>query len=430
MTEFRFPPIRVTKPGEITPDSIDRSLGRGCAAASQAIHVSNRQLEDAGKPGTCNCEPVLAPASGGVPEHEPGQREILLADLDPRIDRELISVKLILQDQFDYFAPPTDPRHSDADGLLDRDNVTCVGIGVKRIQGRETNKLCVVVGVRRKAEMHDIQPRMRIPSQIWWRGKTYLTDVVEMAPAFSDFALAGAPPQLVCTPGTKKFARPVPCGVSTGNYLDPATSAGTIGCMVKLNNVGTTICFLTCNHVIARENKASIGSAVLQPGIGDLGKYPADQIGSLKDFVVLKTQPSINYVDMAVASTNSNLTSPKLNCIGTISTTYINPSVNMLLRKVGKTTNYTHGAKITLISASYPITYGLGVLKFEGVSIVNNNPTFAMGGDSGSIALKDGTYNPVGMMIAGNGQVAVLVPMSKMFATAFKSGVKLLQLMA
>ncbi len=369
-----------------------------------------------------------------VPEHEPGQREILLASLDSSTDPELIAVKLLIQHQVDFFGVPTMHPHPGSTGLLDRNNIQSVGIGFKRIRGRLTNKLCVVVGVTRKAQMNDVEASVRIPGHIWWRGQTYSTDVVEVTPVGVNFGLLQGPqppPQPACTAGTKRFARPVPCGVSTSNYLDGTNTAGTIGCRVKLNNVGTTMCILSCNHVLGRENAAAVGSSVLQPGKGDLGKHPADQIGALKDLVKLKLQPSINYVDMAVASTNSNLTSPQLNCIGAISGAYINPSVGMLLRKVGKMTNYTHAARIDTIATSVIIDFGIGPLKFEGISRVDNTPTFVMPGDSGSIALKESTTSPVGMMIAGSGVVGILVPMSTMFSTPFfYSGVKLLQIVS
>ena len=92
-------------------------------------------------------------------------------------------------------------------------------------------------------------------------------------------------------------------------------------------------------------------------------------------------------------------------------------------------TSSTIEIPIVRIATSVIIDFGIGPLKFEGISRVDNTPTFVMPGDSGSIALKESTTSPVGMMIAGSGVVGILVPMSTMFSTPFfYSGVKLLQI--
>jgi hypothetical protein len=54
-----------------------------------------------------------------------------------------------------------------------------------------------------------------------------------------------------------KIYRPVPCGVSVGN--DKECAAGTIDCVVVK---GGTHYILSNNHVLARENAASIGERI------------------------------------------------------------------------------------------------------------------------------------------------------------------------
>ncbi|MEK6572345.1 MAG: hypothetical protein AABZ61_13300, partial [Bacteroidota bacterium] len=97
---------------------------------------------------------------------------------------------------------------------------------------------------------------------------------------------------------TSKY-RPVPAGVSVGN--DKECSAGTIGCQVVKDGVHY---MLSNNHVLARENKASIGERIDQPGRYD-GKPKCSQTGqvaTLSGFksIVFSTSAG-NEIDAAIA---------------------------------------------------------------------------------------------------------------------------------
>ena len=65
---------------------------------------------------------------------------------------------------------------------------------------------------------------------------------------------------------------------------DDLGGTGTLGIRVTLNDGNTYI--LSNNHVLAGTNTAPIG-ALLQPGEGDGGGFPADLVATLTSFVPL-----------------------------------------------------------------------------------------------------------------------------------------------
>jgi hypothetical protein len=210
------------------------------------------------------------------------------------------------------------------------------------------------------------------------------------------------------TDPTARFDRPVPIGVSTGH---PDITAGTIGCRVT---DGTNVYALSNNHVYANANNASIGDPALQPGTYDGGDYPADQIGTLArykpiDFSVFGS----NTIDAAIVLTTpyevGNATPP--DGYGTPAKDIVNATINLPVKKYGRTTGLTHGqvTEINVTSAvcydkcSHPFRAKLAwfdnQIAIESVS----NDAFSMGGDSGSLIVTDDqSKNPVGLLFAGS----------------------------
>jgi hypothetical protein len=107
------------------------------------------------------------------------------------------------------------------------------------------------------------------------------------------------------TPAQQKRARPLKIGVSVGHFK---ITAGTLGCFVRgldpRDDKGVMI--LSNNHVLANENRAKDGDAVLQPGCVDGGEDPADKIATLSRFVRLK-KTGANLVDAAVAALDAGI---------------------------------------------------------------------------------------------------------------------------
>jgi hypothetical protein len=200
---------------------------------------------------------------------------------------------------------------------------------------------------------------------------------------------------------TKRFDRPVPIGISTGNTGE--CSAGTIGARVT---DGTDVYALSNNHVYALENAASTGSQVIQPGLYDTNCiYDANNvIGTLSDFISIDFTGGDNVVDAAIARSSTDIlgNSTPSNGYGTPKSTTISASVNQAVQKYGRTTSLTKGT-VTAINATVDVSYSSGTARFIKQIIVSSLKPFIKPGDSGSLLVTDPGRNPVGLLFAGNG---------------------------
>jgi hypothetical protein len=211
-----------------------------------------------------------------------------------------------------------------------------------------------------------------------------------------------------------RFSRPVPIGVSTGNAYE--CSAGTIG--ARVTN-GTNVYSLSNNHVYARENNATVGEMVLQPGLYDTGcTYDSNNIiGNLTDFkpIIFSTSAS-NTVDAAIAlSSTVNLgNQTPSNGYGAPKSITTEPTLNMYVQKYGRTTSLTKGI-INGINATINVGYSSGTAKFVNQIIVYSRKPFIKPGDSGSLLVTDPDRNPVGLLFAGSsdGKWAIANPISE-----------------
>lgn len=212
---------------------------------------------------------------------------------------------------------------------------------------------------------------------------------------------------------TDYFTRPVPIGVSTGNALE--CSAGTIGARVKGNS--NNVYALSNNHVYALENKAPIGSQVMQPGLYDTQcviTYGDQQIGSLSRYepIIFSTSAS-NTIDAAIAlSSAGDLgNSTPSDGYGTPKSATVQEGLGLAVQKYGRTTSLTKGT-VTGINATVNVGYSSGTARFEKQIIVQSTKPFIKAGDSGSLLVTDPGRNPVGLLFAGNltGKYAVANP--------------------
>ena len=204
----------------------------------------------------------------------------------------------------------------------------------------------------------------------------------------------------------------MPIGVSTGH---PTITAGTIGARVT---DGTIVYALSNNHVYAASNSASKGDAVIQPGTFDGGSSPADDIGTLDDFEPLDFSGGDNEFDAAIAlSETSDLgNSTPSSGYGTPKSATATVSINLKVKKFGRTTGQTKGNVIG-INATVDVNYGAaGVARFVNQIIISPG-TFSAGGDSGSLIVVDGkgrTKNqdrrPVGLLFAGSSSYTIASP--------------------
>ena len=222
------------------------------------------------------------------------------------------------------------------------------------------------------------------------------------------------PPDPGCSDPTDRCPRPVPTGVSTGH---PAITAGTIGARVT---DGTNVYALSNNHIYAASNsgKKHVDN-VLQPGTFDGGSSPVDDIGTLFDFepIVFSTSAN-NVIDAAIAlSSTDNLgNATPSGGYGTPKSAIIAPSINLRVKKYGRTTEETKG-RISAINATVNVNYDSpGVARFVNQIIIEPGD-FSAGGDSGSLIVADGkgpnkadNRKPVGLLFAGSFFVTIANP--------------------
>ncbi len=224
-----------------------------------------------------------------------------------------------------------------------------------------------------------------------------------------------------------RCVRPVPIGVSTGH---PAITAGTIGARVT---DGIDVYALSNNHVYADEadeyDTNLLGGPVIQPGTYDGGSTPADDIGTLYDFVPIDFSGGDNRVDAAIALV---LFDPSLTPVlgtATPSDGYGTPKsgigvaarVNQKVMKYGRTTGLTQG-RVDAINAIVNVGYASGTARFTGQIIIRPGG-FSAGGDSGSLIVSNergsDKREPVALLFAGSSFFTVANPIGAVL-NAFK----------
>lgn len=260
-------------------------------------------------------------------------------------------------------------------------NVVGVGYGSKLSYAASgaivENEIAVRVYVRTKLPQAVVPSAQRVPAKI--NGKT--TDVI----AVGELSL---------------LARPVRCGVSVGHR---AVTAGTLGCLVKrVNDMSGERFILSCNHVLADCNKATVGDPVLEPGLAD-GGDANPPIAELTDYEPLSlTEP--NTIDAAIARVlNPDDVRPDIHDIGYAEPPAGPASVYQSVRKYGRTTRHTVGV-IMDIAADFRAWAGPELIDFENQFEINGvNGAFSDGGDSGSLVVDAVTRRAVALIFAGGG---------------------------
>lgn len=211
-----------------------------------------------------------------------------------------------------------------------------------------------------------------------------------------------------------RCGRPVPIGVSTGH---PNITAGTIGCRVT---DGANVYSLSNNHVYADENRASTSDNVLQPGAYDGGIDPDDAIGTLFNYVYIKFDGSNNFVDAAIALSDTNTlgNATPSDGYGTPKSVTAEAVINQSVMKYGRTTGQTKG-RVWAINATVDVGYDSGVARFVNQIIITPG-NFSAGGDSGSLIVvqkgKD-ARKPVGLLFAGSSSITVANPIDAVLET-------------
>lgn len=268
------------------------------------------------------------------------------------------------------------------------ENIVGVGISEKMVDSQFTGELAVVVYVVAKVPQDEIIEAARVPKEVH-----------------------GVPTDVVVTGELEAFPykgryRPAPGGVSVGHFQ---ITAGTLGCLVKRGNA---LFILSNNHVLADSNQAHAGDPILQPGPFDGGHVPADVIAKLTQFVPIQFGGAVNQVDCAIAQASPRLVSPLNIKWGRISLPPLPCRREMLVKKAGRTTQFTRG-RITDCNATVRVGYGTpGIALFQDQIIIQSltSASFSAGGDSGSLIVSDTGNRPVGLLFAGSATHTIANP--------------------
>ena len=224
-----------------------------------------------------------------------------------------------------------------------------------------------------------------------------------------------------------------PLGVSGGNAKDSSTVSGqtlccggTLGALVSR---GGNLYIISNNHVIARSDSATVGDAIVQPGLIDNNCATPPTVATLSQFFNMETGPAprIDAALALIATGAVDTAGTILQLGGTASNPPINgpphagsgvaPTVGMAVAKSGRSTGLTCSS-IFATQANINVTYqkGCGTGSTFNVTFTNQvdvtNNGFSAAGDSGSLIVTQDTADPVALLFAGSGSDTVGNPIS------------------
>ena len=231
---------------------------------------------------------------------------------------------------------------------------------------------------------------------------------------------------------TAKQTPPIQLGTSGGWRYDLANGyccGGTLGSLVT---DGTNKYILSNYHVFEADivsggnsRVATTGDYVIQPGLIDVNCTAANA-QNVATLVVRHSLPN-NNVDCSIAKIVTGMvsTTGSILGIGTISKTVLAPSVNLKVKKAGRTTGLARST-ISGLNATISVAYenecagGSAFTKtFTGQIVIKNTGSkFLAGGDSGSLMVQDVATNPkpVGLLFAGSSTTAIANPISSVLS--------------
>jgi hypothetical protein len=218
-----------------------------------------------------------------------------------------------------------------------------------------------------------------------------------------DVQFVGRIQKRVVTPWEQDRHRPLCIGTTVGHHK---ITAGTLGCFVRQGaEDDPSVFILSNNHVLANENLAVAGDAILQPGRLDGGTLTRDKVAVLTRFVKLKKRH--NLVDCAIAQVNPQRVAfdPRpIKGLGALAGVSAIPvDEGMWVAKLGRTTSLTKGRVTAFELDDVVVSYDTGNFSFDQViEIEGIGPKpFSDGGDSGSLIVNS-RREAVGLLFAGS----------------------------
>ncbi len=245
----------------------------------------------------------------------------------------------------------------------------------------------VALGVAPGKTENDVRLAVRLQRHSLERSDALLDNIRKRARNEVDVRFVGRVAKHAL-PWYRQRQRPLQCGCSVGHFK---ITAGTIGAVARQRKTGHDV-ILSNNHVLANENDAKAGDAILQAGAFDHGKMK-DAVAKLTKWVDLRPNGA-NLLDAAIAALSKGIDADPLDYkgIGTLAGARIAPlSPGMAVSKVGRTTGVTRGRISAIELDKVVIQYDLGMISFDDqVEIESTGATsFSAGGDSGSLILDE-----------------------------------------
>jgi hypothetical protein len=291
--------------------------------------------------------------------------------------------------------------------LMKHPDVVSVSWGFKRKDGKLTDKLCIVIGVKKKVPKTSVPGDRLLPKKVG----EHATDIQET-------------PWKALSHTTHE--RPCPPGFSCGHG---DITAGTVG-FYAYRGQDPDLKLFSNNHVLANSNNASIGDMIYQPGPYDEAKSPRTHFARLEEYALIRfeggggcnplqklmsligrrgiEQPYPNLVDAAAAAVlkPDEWIDPVIPDIGAIQGVR-DLQLGDQVHKQGRTTGYTAGM-VEGVGTTATVSYGDdGTAVFDDQVVVRSSGEFSQGGDSGSSVLTMDGYLG-GLLFAGGGGATIL----------------------
>jgi hypothetical protein len=283
-------------------------------------------------------------------------------------------------------------RYGMAASSLKRVTGVQAGIALGIGKGARPGDFCLAVRVQRRVFDSDPALRERIEGACREADIRYIGRVTKRA--------GGADAEV---PWHRTRQRPLLIGSSIGHV---AITAGTLGAFALHRKTQKPV-ILSNNHVLANEDAAKIGDAILQPGAFDGGRRRLDRVGALIDFVPLKSRGD-NLVDAAIAAIDPEIrfdarTLTELGELQGQREEVLAPG--NAVAKVGRTTGVTRGVVTAIELDDVVVTYERGDLSFDRQIEIESSGAgpFSSGGDSGSVIVDENGF-ACALLFAGSDQ--------------------------
>ena len=273
---------------------------------------------------------------------------------------------------------------------LVRGSLPGLALGVSRGQGRDY-RLAIRVQVRGLGTIVD-QVRRWASNEVDVR---YVGTISRRTPPSAQPTPPARP-----TRWYRARRRPLLIGCSIG--LE-ASGTGTLGAFVRGEDGRTAI--LSNNHVLADEDRAPAGAAVLQPGAVDGGRAPDDEVARLRCPIPIRWSDA-NRVDAAIAELGVGIEHEPSTLRGAGSLDgVVDPGADVdLVEKLGRTTGRTRGQVTAIEVDNVVVAYEGGNVRFDGQIEIHGiqHRHFSQAGDSGSLIVTSPELLAYGLLFAGS----------------------------